>query len=101
MAIPQINAEQVAALVEMATGVGAISIVVPDATLDTFDKYNILTAELCDLNQLVILGLLEEITDQCGDKLATMYAMTQRRFRVFEITKTGRMMFDGVERKVQ
>jgi hypothetical protein len=101
MAIPQINSEQVSALTGMATGYGAISVVVPDAKLDGYDKYNTLTAELCDLNQLVILGLLKDITDQCGDKLATMYAMSNRHFRIFEITEVGRKMFDGINRSIQ
>lgn len=101
MAIPQINTEQVDALEGMATGMGAISIVVPDTKKDSYEKYQSLTAELCDLTQLVILGLLKEITDQCSEKLATMWAMSQRNFRIFEITDIGRKLFDGVERTIQ
>lgn len=101
MPFPQINTEQVAALTEMATGDGAISVLVPDTQKDSYTKYNLLTAELCDLNQLVILGLLKEITEECSDKLAEMFAKVHRMFRVFEITDIGRKMFDGVERKIQ
>jgi hypothetical protein len=101
MAFPQINEEQVSALTGMSTGLGAISVAVPDMKKDSYESYNLMTAELCDLNQLVILGLLKEITDQCGDKLATMYAMSNRHFRIFEITEIGRKLFDGVERTIQ
>ena len=101
MSFPQINQDQVDALTGMATGLGAISVAVPDMKKDSYESYNLMTSEICDLNQLVILGLVKEITDQCSDKLATMYAMSQRNFRVFEITDIGRKMFDGVERKIQ
>ena len=101
MSFPQINQDQVDALTGMATGLGAVSVAVPDVKKDSYEDYNLMTAELCDLAQLVILGLLKEVTDQCSDKLATMYAMSQRNFRVFEITDIGRRMFDGVERRIQ
>jgi hypothetical protein len=101
MAIPQINTGQVEALEEVSTGVGGCSLPVPDSKKDSYEKYQALTAELCDLTQLVILGLLKEITDQCGDKLATMYAMSNRNFRIFEITAIGRKLFDGVKRTIQ
>jgi hypothetical protein len=101
VSFPQINQDQVDALTGMATGLGAISVAVPDMKKDSYESYNLMTSEICDLNQLVILGLLKEVTDQCSDKLATMYAMSQRNFRVFEITDIGRRMFDGVERRIQ
>ncbi len=101
MAFPQLNAEQVGALTEMAVNTPAISVPVPDMKKDTYEQYNLMTAELCDLNQLVILGLLKDITGEQGEKLATMYAMSQRNFRIFEITNIGRLMFDGVERTKQ
>ena len=101
MAIPEINEAQATALTEMVQGLGAVSMPVPDATLDSYAKYNSLQDELCDLNQLVILGLLKDITSDCGDKLATMYSMSNRHFRIFEVTQISRYMFDGTERKVQ
>lgn len=101
MTIPQIKQSQVDTLVEMSQGLGAMSLPVADTKKDSHEKYNALTEELCDMNQLVILGLLKDITDDCGDKLAMMYAMSNRLFRVFEITDIGRAMFDSVERKVQ
>jgi hypothetical protein len=101
MAMPQINQEQVNCLTSMATGVGAISVAVPDAKQDSYEQYNLLTTELCDLSQLVILGLLKEITNAYGDRMAELYAETKRNFRIFEITAMGSRMFDGVERKIQ
>lgn len=95
MTIPEINQSQVETLVEMATGLGAFSAPVPDMKSDNYDNYNKMAAEMCDHNQLVILGLIKEITDQCGDKLATMYSMSGRRFRIFEITDIGKAMFSG------
>lgn len=101
MAIPEINQYQVDALVDMATGIGGASLPVPDSKLDSYDHYSKLTSELCDLNQLVILGLLKDITKDCGEKLATMYAMSGRQFRVYQITETGKSMFSGPERAIQ
>lgn len=101
MAIPEINKSQVELLVDAATGLGAFSIPVPDMKLDDEKKYNQLTEELCDFNQLVILGLFKDISDQCGEMLAKMYAMSKREFRVFEITDVGKKMFGGPERTVQ
>lgn len=100
MAIPEINQSQVETLVEMATnGLGAFSAPVPDIKTDNYETYNKMSGEMCDHNQLVILGLIKEITDQCGDKLATMYAMSGRQFRIFEITEIGKAMFSGHEHK--
>ena len=101
MSFPQINAEQEAALTEMAAGSGAISVMLPDAQKDNYEKYNLLSAELCDLNQLIILGLLKDISADCGEKLATMYGISGRMWRVYQITDIGRKLFDGVERKIQ
>jgi hypothetical protein len=101
MAIPQINQYQVDAMTAMATGVGGSALPVPDSKADSYVKYSAMQEELCDLNQLVILGLLKDITQDCGDKLAAMYAMSQRHFRIFEITNVGRKLFDGVDRILQ
>jgi hypothetical protein len=101
MTFPQINAEQVTALTDMAKGEGAISVVVPDVKLDTYENYNLIQNELCDLNQLVILGLLKDITGECTNKLEKMFNLTKRQFRIFEITAIGKKMFDGVERAIQ
>ena len=101
MAIPEIKQSQVDTLVEAATGMGAFSIPVPDMKKDTFEKYQQMSEELCDLNQLAILGLFKDITSDCGDKLATMFSMSGRMFRVFEITPIGKAMFGAPTRTIQ
>jgi hypothetical protein len=99
MTFPQINAEQVTAMTDMAEGEGAISVVVPDVKQDTYENYNLIQNELCDLNQLVILGLLKDITGECTEKLDKMYTLTKRQFRVFEITQIGQKMFENIGKR--
>ena len=104
MSIPQLNAEQVALLESMANGLGAFSQAVPDPKLDTVNDYHEAMRTMMDNEQLVILGLIKEITEEPAtkDKLATIFAMTNRLFRVYELTTTGKLMFsDADKRKVQ
>jgi hypothetical protein len=97
MGIPQINESQVQRLVNMCGAINAFSEVVPEEKLDG-PNYEHFMDELRDTEQLVILGLIREITDQCGEKLANIYSMTSRMFRVFEITNVGRAMFSKPDR---
>ena len=99
MSFPQLNASQVETLMDMANGLGAFSQVVPDPKKDLAADYEAAMEIVRDNEQLVILGLINDITDQCGDKLATMYAMTDRLFRVYQITDVGQRMFQGVEKR--
>lgn len=92
MGIPQINEEQVRDLQNMCGPITAFSQVVPEEKLDG-PNYAVFMDKTRDTEQLVILELVKEITDSCGDKLAEIYSMTNRRFRVFEITDIGRAMF--------
>jgi hypothetical protein len=103
VSIPQLNAEQVALLTSMATGVGAFSQVIPDAKLDSYKDYTDAMEVVRDNEQLVILGLVKEITDEeaIKEKMANIYAMTSRLWRVYEITAIGKAMFDGIERRIQ
>jgi hypothetical protein len=103
MAIPTINAEQVALLESMANGLGAFSQAVPDPKLDTVNDYHEAMRTMMDNEQLVILGLVKEITEETTTKvkLATIFAMTNRLFRVYELTAVGKAMFGGPERKIQ
>jgi hypothetical protein len=103
VSIPQLNAEQVALLESMVNGLGAFSQAVPDPKLDTVNDYHEAMRTMMDNEQLVILGLIKEITEEPAtkDKLATIFAMTNRLFRVYELTEIGRKMFDGVKRKIQ
>jgi hypothetical protein len=101
MAIPQLNAEQVALLESMVSGVGAFSQATPDAKLDNYKDYTEAMESVRDNEQLVILGLIKEITDDHKDKIANLYSITNRMFRVYEITEIGRRLFDGVKRTIQ
>jgi hypothetical protein len=104
MGIPQLNPEQVNTLTEMSTnGLGAFSQAVPDAKFDSAADYEKEMEMVRDTEQLVILGLIKEITDESTtkDKLVTMFAMSGRLFRVFQITDIGKRMFDGVKRTIQ
>ena len=103
MAIPEITAQQVALLTEMVQGLGAFSQAIPDPKLDNVKTYTDAMECLRDTEQLVILGLFKEITDEavCKDKLVTLFAMTGRLFRIFEVTDITRQLFDGVDRTVQ
>ena len=100
MAIPQLNAEQVQDLKNMCGPVDAFSQVVPIEELDK-ENYPHFMDKVRDTEQLVILGLVEDITDKCSEKLANIYAMTNRLFRVYQITPTGRKMFEGPDRTIQ
>jgi hypothetical protein len=103
VSIPQLNAEQVALLTSMANGLGVFSQVIPDTKLESYKDYTEAMEVVRDNEQLVILGLLKEITDEpdTKEKLINVYAMTHRMWRVYEITEIGRKLFDGVERKIQ
>jgi hypothetical protein len=103
MAIPEITAQQVALLIEMVQGLGAFSQATPDPKLDSAKDYEAAMEIVRDNEQLVILGLLKEITDTptCKEKLVTMFAMTGRLFRIFEVTDITRRLFDGVNRTIQ
>ena len=103
MSIPELTAQQVALLTEIVQGLGAFSQAVPDPKLDSAKTYEDAMEVLRENEQLIILGLLKEITDDpiCKDKLVTLFAMTGRLFRVYEVTDITRKLFDGVERTVQ
>ena len=99
MSFPQLNKSQVTTLADMANGVGAFSQAVPDPKKDLAADYEAAMEVVRDNEQLVILGLIKDITDQCGDKLAVMFSMTDRLFRVYQITEVGQSMFQGVEQR--
>ena len=103
MAIPQINAEQVELMEKLASGLSAFCQAIPDAKLDSVVGYEDGMRVSLDNGQLLILGLVKEVTDDpvVKEKLVNMYAMTSRLYRVFEITETGKAMFSGPERRIQ
>lgn len=99
MGIPQLNEEQVRDLQNMCGPINAFSQVVPEEKTDG-PNYVVYMDKVRDTEQLVILGLIKEITDQCSEKLANLYSMTSRMFRVFEITDIGRAMFSKPDRAI-
>lgn len=99
MAIPQLNEEQVKDLHNMCGPINAFSQVVPEEKEDG-TNYEVFMNKVRDTEQLVILGLIREITKDCSEKLANIYAMTSRMFRVFEITDMGRAMFSKIDRTI-
>jgi hypothetical protein len=103
LSIPELNVEQVTLLTNMASGLGAFSQVVPDSKLDKASDYEAIIESVRDNEQLVILGLIKELTDEPStkEKIVTLFSMTGRMFRVFEITDIARKLFDGVERTIQ
>lgn len=96
MSIPELNAEQVQAMRDMVFLTGAFSQVVPEESKDG-ENYNLYMEKTRDTEQLVILGLIKEITNECSVKLAETFAHTGRLFRVFELTETGRLLFSDIE----
>jgi len=93
MAIPDINADQVLVLQSMCGPVGAISQCIPDEAKDGKEFYEQGMEKLRDTEQLVILGLIKEVSEANSMKLAEIFSMTGRMFRVFEITEIGKAMF--------
>jgi hypothetical protein len=99
MGIPTLNKSQVTTLMDLANGMGAFSQAIPDKALDKAEDYESAMETVRDNEQMLILGLIKEITEDCGDKLAVMYSMTNRLFRVFQITDTGQKMFEGSDKR--
>ena len=84
---------------DLANGMGAFSQAIPDKLFDSAEDYEAAMDTVRDNEQMVILGLIKEITADCGDKLAVMHSMTNRQFRVFQITDTGTKMFEGSDKR--
>lgn len=102
MSIPQINQKQVDTLVNAATTWGgSFSQAIPEEAKDGKEDYEAAMEEYRDTEQLVILGLVKDTSDKYIEKLAALYSMTDHKWRVFEITSTGKLMFDSKDRTIQ
>jgi len=101
MAIPQINEAQLTRLKAYASGLGAFSQVVPVEEKDGKENYETYMETVRDTDQLVILGLVKDITEQCSVKVGQLFTMTGRWFRIYEITEVGKALFQGPDRTVQ
>ena len=92
--ISEITAEQVRALEEMCGAISVFSQIVPEQDKDG-DRYTEWMQVTAETGQLVILGLVKEITDDHKQRLAEVFIETNRHYRVFEITPVGKAMFGG------
>ena len=99
MAIPTITQDQVDLLESMASGLGAFSMATPEEAKDGKEAYEAAMETVRDNEQLLIMGLIREITEAQMDKIATLFSMTERQFRVYEITDTGRKMFTNAGKR--
>ena len=98
MSIPELNAEQIALLNDMCVGVDAFSECIPEESKDAPEDYKAGMDKLRDTEQLLILGLIKEITNDNSMRLAEVFHATGRLFRVFQITAVGKAMFSGTTR---
>jgi len=99
MSIPELNEAQVHTLYEMIAGTDAFSQIVPDETRDSAKDYAAWMKGVGETDQLVELGLVKEITEQCSSQLANVFLQTNRKFRIFEATPYTRLMFSGTEKR--
>ena len=99
MSIPELNEAQVHTLYEMIAGTDAFSQIVPDESRDSAKDYAAWIKGVGETDQLVELGLVKEITEQCSSQLANVFLQTNRKFRIFETSEVGRLMFSGTEKR--
>ena len=83
MGIPQINESQVEAMESLCVGLDAFTMVVPEEALDGTILYNAAMEQVRDLEQLVILGLIKDITKDQSYKVAQMFAQTKNAWRAY------------------
>jgi len=104
MTTPEVNAAQMKALEDLSHqgGDDAFFFIVPEELKDGTALYLAKMDELRDINQLVILGLLEDISEQGTQKVAEFFVKTGRAMRFYKITAMGKAMFsDHGKRRVQ
>lgn len=99
MGIPEINEAQVL-LMTLANTTGVISVVIPEEKKDNPEVYKTEMERMRNLEQLVIIGALEDITDQCSERILKLLNATGRIFKVYEVTDIGVLMFDTQERPI-
>ena len=98
MGIPELKASQVKTLRDTCAEFGAFSQVVPEEKLDG-ESFNGAMEELRDTEQMVILGLIKEITEEHKDKVGKLLSITGRQFRIFQMTDIGTVMFSKEDNK--
>jgi hypothetical protein len=98
MGIPTLKESQVKTLRDTCAEFGAFSQVVPEEKLDG-DEFEAAMEELRDTEQMLILGLIREITNEHTDKIARLLSMTGRQWRIFQMTDVGTVMFSKEDGK--
>ena len=99
MDIPEINERQHNTLKLICT-TGAYSQIVPDVERDSLQNFQTYSRGAQDTEELMNLGFIEEITDNCSDVLDRIFLANGRRFRVFALTPLGRVMFNEAENRM-
>lgn len=99
MGIPQINESQVEAMESLCVGLDAFTFVIPEEEKDGPVLYKAAMEQLLDLGQLVILGLLKDISKEQSYKVAQLFVETKRVANIYQITKVGRQMFEGLAKR--
>jgi len=99
MAIPTLKASQVKTLEDACQQTGSFAQVEPVESLDG-TLFDAAMEELRDTEQMLILGLIKEITKEQGEKVGKLLCMTGRTYRVFQLTAVGCAMFSTADGKV-
>lgn len=92
-AIPAINERQLNTMHDVFSGMPTFLLVVPDSGFDIPEAFERFTESNREVNQLVELGFLEDITSANKENLAKYTTITGRIFRMFRGTDLGRYMF--------
>jgi len=96
--IPELKASQVKTLRDTCAEFGAFSQVVPEEKLDG-PEFNEAMEEIRNTEQLLILGLIKEITEEHKEKVGRLLSITGRQFRIFQMTDIGTVMFTKEDNK--
>jgi hypothetical protein len=98
MGIPELKATQVKTLRDTCAEFGAFSQVVPEEKLDG-TEFNEAMEQLRDTEQMLILGLIKEITEEHAEKVGRLLSITGRQWRIFQMTPMGLAMFSKEDGK--
>lgn len=86
MNIPEITAEQ---LEWVKKGANTFFLIVPDIHLDKGESLTRWTESNRDVNYLIDLGLLDDVSAMHSDDIKEWFGNTGRQIRVFEATREG------------
>ena len=98
MGIPTLKESQVKTLTDMCTQFGAFSQVTPEEALDGTELYESAMEEIRDTEQLQILGLINDISEDQKESVGKLFSITGRMHKIYRITEVGRKMFEAPDR---